>query len=101
MRISNLIAGIASVAALLPSLVGGTAASPLEVYRQQDEVQSAVLHNLEHHARDPQDSDDFLSYDYGYSGPPPPPPTTYGEESSTEQRILNRSQHGDKRERDI
>ncbi|KAF4871445.1 hypothetical protein CGCSCA1_v009337 [Colletotrichum siamense] len=101
MRISNLIAGIASVAALLPSLVGGTAASPLEVYRQQDEVQSAVPHNLDHHARDPQDSDDSLSYDYGYSGPPPPPPTTYGEESSTEQRILNRSQHSDKRERDI
>ncbi|KAF4840200.1 hypothetical protein CGCSCA4_v010453 [Colletotrichum siamense] len=101
MRISNLIAGIASVAALLPSLVGGTAASPLEVHGQQDEAQSAVLPNLEHHARDPQDSDDFLSYDYGYSDPPPPPPTTYGEESSTEQRILNRSQHGGKRERDI
>ncbi|KAF0318912.1 hypothetical protein RB213_009065 [Colletotrichum asianum] len=101
MRVSNLTAGIASVAALLPSLVGGTAASPLEVHGQQDEVQSAVLHNLEHHARDPQDSDDLLSYDYGYSGPPPPPPTTYGEESSTEQRILNRCQHGEKRERDI
>ncbi|KAF4819840.1 hypothetical protein CGCTS75_v011483 [Colletotrichum tropicale] len=101
MRVSNLIAGIASVAALLPPLVGGTAASPFEVHGQQDEVQPAVLHNLERHARDPQDSDDFLSYDYGYSGPPPPPPTTYGEESSTEQRILNRCQHGDRRERDI
>ncbi|EQB44900.1 hypothetical protein CGLO_16299 [Colletotrichum gloeosporioides Cg-14] len=101
MRVSNLIAGIASVAGLLPSLAGGTVASPIEVYGQQDEVQSAVLHNLEHHARDPQDSDDFLSYDYGYSGPPPPAPTTYGEESSTEQRILNRCQHGGKHKRDI
>ncbi|KAK2764696.1 hypothetical protein CKAH01_04861 [Colletotrichum kahawae] len=101
MRVLKLIAGIASVAAMLPSLVDGIAESPFEVYGQQDEAQPAVLHNLEHHARDPQNSDDFVSYDYGYSDPTPPASTTYGEESSTEQRILNRCHHGGKRERDI
>ncbi|KAF9871882.1 hypothetical protein CkaCkLH20_10514 [Colletotrichum karsti] len=85
MRVLTLAAGLASAAALLSSAVHVVEASSTEakVHGHAEKPQFAAAQNVEHHARSPQDPNELVSYDYGYSLPAPPSPTTYGDESSS------------------